>query len=77
MRVIHNPRYSRRAAFVARTTRITRATLSRLLSALSTKLFEAFPPPDPDMPPIAKASALREGAKLSERVDVISKKTIA
>ena len=45
---------------------------------LTARVIENFPPDAPQpTPPLAKAAALREGALLSEHVDVRSKKSVA
>lgn len=70
MRVIENANYSK-VSFI-------RWRARRLADAFKRVWFMAFPvdlPDDPDSPPgIAKAAALREGAALSESVDVVAKR---
>jgi hypothetical protein len=51
-----------------------RRVWQRILASLATY----FPPDEPQpSPPLAKAAALREGARLSESVDVRSNKHVA
>ena len=70
----HRRRASRRQWSVSRLAQGLRAAWQRMLASLATY----FPPDEPQpSPPLAKAAALREGALLSESVNVRSKKSVA
>jgi hypothetical protein len=70
----HRRRAPRQRWSAARLVQGLRATWQRVLASLATY----FPPDEPQpSPPLAKAAALREGARLSEHVDARSKKTVA
>lgn len=82
MRLIVNHDYNVRRTLGARMIRICGSALDVIGNAFRSAWFQAFPihlPTDgPGAPaPIAKASALREGAVLSEDVEAIAEKHIA
>ena len=70
----HGRRASRQRWSLPRLVSGLRAAWQRVLSSLAV----CFPPDGPQpSPPLAKAATLREGALLSEHVDVRSKKFVA
>jgi hypothetical protein len=69
----HRRRESRPRWSVSRLVKGLRAAWQRVLASLATY----FPPDEPQpSPPLAKAAALREGALLSESVDVRARKSV-
>jgi hypothetical protein len=81
MRLIVNQSFSRRTGYNVRIRRVARLAISGGLSILRPVWNLAFPIPpftDPDSPaPVAKAAALREGARLAEEVEAKSERRIA
>ena len=82
MRIVENKSYSARRVAVARLSRLLRDRVQRTAQLILNVWNAAFPmplvPTDPNDPPtIAKAAALREGAKLSESLDAVSDKRVA
>jgi hypothetical protein len=80
MRVIENPRYDR-ITFALRVKRTLRVAATKAVNGIADAILRtwsvAFPMPpfDPTTPPpIAKAQALREGARLTEFVDAETRK---
>jgi hypothetical protein len=75
LRVIESEKSSRRRRFALRAA--LGAVTSFLIKAWQTAFPVKWPTEPGEPPPHAKASALQDGALLSEEVDVVSRKHIA
>jgi hypothetical protein len=82
MHLVASGALTRLSALNARVRRVARSTAARALTVLRSLWSEAFPTLPFDRPPgtpspIAKATALREPALLSEVTDAVAKRKIA